>query len=340
MSGPVRFGVLGCADIAWRRTMPAIESAPGAELVAVASRDAAKAKVFATRFGCAAVAGYESLLAREDVDAVYVPLPAVLHAPWVERALLAGKHVLVEKPLSTSAAATGALLRLARDRGLQLMENFMFLHHSQHRRVAALLASGAIGQLRSFSSDFTIPPKPAHDIRYQRDVGGGALLDFGVYPVRAALHYLGDSELDVVGALLHEEPELDVVLSGDVLLTTSKGVSAHLRFGMRHSYRTGVEFVGSTGRMTLDRAFTPPDEHRPTVRIERQDQREELVFDADRQFVNAVRAFTDAVNGEAGLNAWNDLSLCQARLVDQVLEKAVVVHLSNNDVLVDDISHH
>jgi NDP-hexose-3-ketoreductase len=325
MTRPLRFGVLGGADIAWRRTLPAIEIVAGAEVTAVASRDADKAKRFASRFGCAPLVGYEGLLDREDVDAVYVPLPAVLHAPWVERALLAGKHVLVEKPLSASAVSTASLVGLARQGGLVLMENFMFLHHSQHRRVAELLASGAIGELRSFSADFTIPPKPDHDIRYQRDVGGGALLDFGVYPIRAALHYLGHNGLDVVGAVLRVDQQRDVVLAGDVLLSTSDGVGAQLRFGMQHSYRTSCEFVGSAGRILLDRPFTPPDAYRPVARIERQDHREERVLPADRQFVNAVRAFVNAVTDGDVQNSWNDHSVRQSALVDRVIEKAVLV---------------
>jgi dTDP-3,4-didehydro-2,6-dideoxy-alpha-D-glucose 3-reductase len=323
MTRPVRIGVLGCADIARRRTIPAIESVPGAQVIAVASRDGDKARALAERFGCEPVVGYEPLLERPDIDAVYLPLPAVLHAAWVESSLLAGKHVLVEKPIATTATSTAALLCLARERRLQLMENATFLHHSQHRRVAEMLASHEIGELRSFSSDFTIPPKPTHDIRYQRDIGGGALIDLGVYPIRAAVHYLGHGGLDVVGAALRVDQERDVVLSGDVLLATPAGVSAHLRFGMQNSYRASCEFVGSAGRILLDRAFAPPDEHRPVVRLERQDHREEFVLPADRQFVNAVQAFVAAVVDGDGLDLSNDVSLRQSRVMGQVIEKAV-----------------
>jgi NDP-hexose-3-ketoreductase len=120
--------------------------------------------------------------------------------------------------------------------------------------------------------------------------------------------------------------ERDVVLAGDVLLATLNGVGAHLRFGMQHSYRTSIEFSGSAGRIVLDRAFTPPDTHRPVIRIERQDHREESLLPEDHQFVNAVRAFADAVvRGEP--NAWTEYSLRQSRLVDLVAEKAVSVYI-------------
>jgi NDP-hexose-3-ketoreductase len=185
--GPLRFGLLGCADVAWRSMLPAMTADPDISVVAVASRNVARARRFADRFGCEAMTSYERLLARSDIDAVYVPLPAMLHAEWVEEALLTGKHVLAEKPLTHSHQATSRLFQLAHARGLHLLENFMFLRHTQHTAVASLLADGAIGELRGFESAFTIPPRPADDIRYQPDVGGGALLDIGVYPIRAAV---------------------------------------------------------------------------------------------------------------------------------------------------------
>lgn len=325
MTRLVRFGVLGCADIAWRRMIPAILEEEGVELVAVASRNGDKAKRFAAKFGCLPVTGYKALLDRVDIDAVYVPLPAVLHAEWVRRALLAGKHVLAEKPLTIDPESTRTLVDLARERRLQLMENFMFLHHSQHARIADLLA--AIGELRSFASAFTIPPKPPGDIRYERDVGGGALFDIGVYPLRAAAHFLGP-DLKVAGAVLRVDRSREVVVAGEALLTTPAGVTAQLSFGMMHAYRTSYEFSGSIGRIASGRVFTPPDMYQPVVHIERQDHREELVLPADRQFGNAVGVFARAVTAGAGLEWWTAASLRHAALVSEV-ERAAIRTFTN-----------
>ncbi|WP_433226646.1 Gfo/Idh/MocA family protein [Microtetraspora malaysiensis] len=328
IAGPVRFGVLGCADIAWRRMLPAMAAEPDVRLVAVASREEAKARKFAARFGCEPVTGYRNLLLRPDVDAVYVPLPAMLHAEWVERALLAGKHVLAEKPLTSSHRQASRLVELAGSRGLLLFENFMFLHHSQHAAVRRLLADGVIGELRAFAAAFTIPPKPAGDIRYQAEVGGGALLDIGVYPIRAALHFLGP-ELGFAGGVLRWNTRRNVVSSGSILLATPQGVSAQLTFGMEHSYRTTYELSGSAGRILLDRVFTPPESHRPVVRIERQDRSEELVLPSDHQFANVVRHFTQALRQGHDLAAEAGNTLRQARLVDQVLAGSQVIRVGD-----------
>ncbi|QXJ26148.1 Gfo/Idh/MocA family oxidoreductase [Actinomadura graeca] len=322
-AGPVRFGVLGCASFARRRMLPALAASPDARLVAVASRDRDKATETGRRFGCAAVLGYESLLASSGIEAVYVPLPSMLHAEWVRRALDAGRHVLVEKPLAADHATTARLLRHAGSRGLVLMENMAFPHHAQHTAARKLLADGAIGELRDFSSAFTIPPLPEDDNRYLPDVGGGALLDMGVYPIRAALHYLGP-DLEVAAAVLRHHRGTGAVTSGRILAHTPGGVTADLHFGMEHSYRTTCEFAGSTGRLGLDRAFTPPPDLRPVARVERQDHREEITLPADDQFATVISAFARAVrSGRAGrADGLAEAGEHQARLVTAVEEKA------------------
>ncbi|GIG92123.1 Gfo/Idh/MocA family protein [Plantactinospora endophytica] len=319
---PLRFGIMGCADIALRRMLPALAAEESAVVTAIASRDPGKAEAVTKRFGGEPVHGYDALLDRDDVDAVYLPLPAVLHAEWIARALRAGKHVLAEKPLTTDLDQARELFALARRQGLVLYENFMFLRHSQHAAVARMVADGAIGELRGFAATFTIPPKPAGDIRYQPEVGGGALDDIGVYPVRAALHHL-PGELSVTGAVLRVDPVGGAVLSGSVLLHTAEGVPAQLRFGMEHAYQSSYELVGSTGRLLLDRAFTPPPSLAPVVRIDRQDHREEITLPADDQFRNVVVLFTGAVATGDLLPEISAGSLRQAETVARIKEYAV-----------------
>nr|3RCB_A Chain A, Sugar 3-ketoreductase [Actinomadura kijaniata] len=316
-ANPIRVGVIGCADIAWRRALPALEAEPLTEVTAIASRRWDRAKRFTERFGGEPVEGYPALLERDDVDAVYVPLPAVLHAEWIDRALRAGKHVLAEEPLTTDRPQAERLFAVARERGLLLMENFMFLHHPQHRQVADMLDEGVIGEIRSFAASFTIPPKPQGDIRYQADVGGGALLDIGVYPIRAAGLFLG-ADLEFVGAVLRHERDRDVVVGGNALLTTRQGVTAQLTFGMEHAYTNNYEFRGSTGRLWMNRVFTPPATYQPVVHIERQDHAEQFVLPAHDQFAKSIRAFAQAVLSGEHPREWSEDSLRQASLVDAV----------------------
>lgn len=220
----------------------------GIELIAVASRTPARARAVATRYGGLPVASYEGLLELPDVEAVYLPLPAALHAQWIERALRHGKHVLAEKPLTTSPEDTGRLVSLAEAHGLVLRENYLFLQHSQHRQVRKLLAAGVIGELRAFTATFAIPPRPAEDIRYRPELGGGALLDVGGYPIRAAQFFLGP-DLAVAGASLRYDQTLGVDIGGGALLYRPDGVNAHLVFRFDHLYSSGYQLLGSSGRL-------------------------------------------------------------------------------------------
>jgi NDP-hexose-3-ketoreductase len=305
-------GVLGCADVAWRRTLPSVQQVPGLRLVAVASRDRRKAAGFTERFGGEPVEGFAGVLERDDVDAVYVPLPTALHAEWAGRALRAGKHVLVEKPLAATAAEAVDLVRAARERGLVLMENFAFLHHSMYTTVRGLLDAGTIGELRTVVSEFAFPPLPDGDIRYRPELGGGALLDAGVYSVRAALAFLG-SGLDVCGACLRIDGGSGVDVAGTALLSAPSGATAQLSFGFIHSYRCSYVLWGSTGRIAVDRAYTAPDTFAPTVRVETAQGTEQLVLPPDAQFANLLAGFVTAVHGESD----TDRQRREAAIVEQ-----------------------
>ena len=310
----MRVGVLGCAEIARRRMLPALTALPELDLVAVASRDADTARRTAAEFGCAGVRGYGDLLARADVDAVYVPLPAALHAPWVEAALRAGKHVLAEKPLTTDADSTRRLVALAARSGLALMENVLFVHHPQHEEVRRLVADGAIGVPRHFEAAFAVPRRPDGDIRHDPALGGGALWDTGVYPVRAALHQLGPG-LTSEAAVLTHGPGNAVDVAGSVLLRTPDGVSAQLTFGLDHAYRSRYALWGSEGRLLVERAFTPPADLAPRVLLERPDGTEEIALPPHDQVLRTLTAFAAAVRSGA---ATDPATVRQAELLDDI----------------------
>jgi dTDP-3,4-didehydro-2,6-dideoxy-alpha-D-glucose 3-reductase len=324
----VRFGVLGCSSIAWRRTVPALLSCPQTELRAVASRDPAKAQRFAAEFGCVSTT-YDQLLQRDDIDAVYVPLPPSLHLQWGLDVLRAGKHLLLEKPASTTAEGARELVRAADKHGLVLRENFTFQHHSQHRAVQNLLVAGRLGTLRSLSAAFCFPPLPENDIRYVGELGGGALLDAGVYPIRIAQLLLGE-DLQVLGSTLRVDPVRGVDLGGHALLLSADGVPADVTFGFEHAYGSRYSVWGSAGRLTLDRAFAPPPTWAPTLRIEEQGRAEELSLPPDHQFERSVGSFATAVLAGETAREPDEARRCAQtvrtmELVDEIRRHAVLV---------------
>ncbi|GLZ36312.1 oxidoreductase [Lentzea sp. NBRC 105346] len=311
----LRVGVIGCANIARRNTIPALAADPRVSLVAVASRTFDRALEFARQFGCEAVVGYDAMLDRIDIDAVYVPLPPALHKEWIGKAIAAGKHVLAEKPLAVCAADAHELVSASRNGERVLLENFAFLYHSQHAAVRRMIEDDVIGSVRSLTVEFGFPPLPPRDIRYQLELGGGALLDAGVYGLRAASMFLGPS-VRVVGSSLRMDRALGVDLGGSVLLENSSGVTATALFGFDRSYRCAYTLWGSKGRLTLDRAFTPPPGHRSVVRIERQDVVEERLLPADTQFANLISAFAQTALGLDELLPPASDIVRQAELID------------------------
>ncbi|MFI6066592.1 Gfo/Idh/MocA family protein [Micromonospora sp. NPDC051227] len=320
--GPVRLGVLGCADIAWRRTLPAVVAEPRLRLVAVASRDGRRAQRFADRFGAAPVTGYDRLLDRDDIDAVYVPLPAGLLPRWVDAALAAGRHVLAEKPLGRTGTEAHELIGRAAARDLVLMENAAFQLHPQHDAVRQLVAAGEIGPLRTVTSVFGIPPLPPEDVRYRPELGGGALLDLGFYPLRAAQMFLGP-ELRVVSAHLHPGPS-GVDVAGSALLVAPDGVEAAISFGFQHAYRNAYELWGGEGRIVLERAFTPPPEHRPVLNLSGAAGARQRPLRSHHQFAALVADFAAAVTTRRSLRQHHDEVIGRAALAEAVRRHAGV----------------
>src|SRR5690606_8954913 len=211
-----------CADIAWRRMLPAIAAHPEVELAAIASRRPDRARQFSEHFGGQPTSDYGAVLDDDRIDAVYVPLPPALIGDWVERALRAGKHVLAEKPVLGAPDRIADLVELAYTRGLVLFENYMFLCHHQHEVAREWVATGMIGAPRSLTAEFSFPGKNQHDIRYDAGLGGGALNAVGVYPLRTASLHLG-RELTVAGAHLDRDRATGVDLGGAALLVGPGG---------------------------------------------------------------------------------------------------------------------
>ncbi|MBI5307347.1 MAG: Gfo/Idh/MocA family oxidoreductase [Planctomycetes bacterium] len=314
----INIGVIGCANVAERCMLPAIKAANEFELIAVASRNREKAANLAAKFSCEAIEGYADILNRDDIDAVYVPLPTGLHEEWLIKALRKGKHVLSEKSLTTDYASAKKVIDEAEIRQLLVMEDFMFPYHRQHAFVKKLLLDGEIGDVYFFKSSFGFPPRGKDDIRYDRKLGGGALLDAGAYVVKATQMFLG-RDLTLLGAFLKYDGRLDVDIYGGAMFTNNKDQISHVSFSFDNYYQCSYEIWGSKGKITADRAFTPPPNFAPTIVLEKQDHRQEFVIAPDNHFVNILKEFHRAIRENDFRRHWDE-ALTQAKLLDQIRE--------------------
>ena len=203
---PVTWGVLGVSGHFVKRVWIPTRDSSVTKMVGIASRDAAHARAAANQFGLAKSYGsYDELLKDESIEAVYIPLPNHLHLEWIKRCADAGKHILVEKPIALNAAEAAEAVAYARQKGVLLMEAFMYRFHPQWQHVKDLIASGEIGRVRNVECIFSYDNANPADIRNRKDVGGGGLLDIGCYAVSSARFVLGREPARTV-ALVERDP--------------------------------------------------------------------------------------------------------------------------------------
>ena len=203
---PFRFGILSSALIGREHVIPAIGRAENAVVTAVASRSAKKARALADRVGAPhAFGSYEALLASDEIDGVYIPLPTSQHVEWTRRAAEAGKHVLCEKPIALQAKEIAALIRARDAAGVLVSEAFMVTYHPQWAKVRELLSKGAIGELRMVDAAFTYFNKDARNMRNRPELGGGVIPDIAVYPI-VTTRFATGREPERVRAIVEFDP--------------------------------------------------------------------------------------------------------------------------------------
>jgi predicted dehydrogenase len=258
----LRWGVLGVASIATRKVIPAMQRGERTEVVAIASRELARARQAADELGIARAYGsYEELLADPEIDVVYNPLPNHLHVPWSIRAAEAGKHVLCEKPIALSAGETRELIR-ARDRtGVVIGEAFMVRTHPQWLEARRLVAAGRIGELRLVSGHFSYFLDDPENVRNRVEWGGGALLDVGCYPVNLARFFYDQEPTRVMG-LVDRDPAMKIDRLTSAMLDFPRG-QAIFASGTQLVGHQRLELFGTTGRIEVEIPFNAPRD-RPT----------------------------------------------------------------------------
>jgi D-xylose 1-dehydrogenase (NADP+, D-xylono-1,5-lactone-forming) len=251
----IRWGILGCARIARRGLIPGIARSRQGVQHAIASRDLAVARSWALEFGISRAHGsYESLVSDPEIDAVYIPLPNELHRPWMMAAADAGKHVLCEKPLALDAREALAMVEYARNRGVILMEAFMWRHQERTLRIRQMVRDGAIGELRLIRSSFSFPIAP-DDWRLDRSRGGGALWDVGCYGVNTARFFAGEEPSRFKSFARFGPTGVDLTLTAT--LEFPGGVLAIVDCSFEQPFRCHYELSGTRGLIDVPLAYLP-----------------------------------------------------------------------------------
>ncbi len=261
MSKKIRWGIISTARIAETAFIPALRETERGELVAVASRNQEKATAFAAKHAIPhSFDSYEAMLASDAIDAVYNPLPNTMHAEWTAVAARHGKHIFCEKPLAVSPAEAQQMIDLCEEAGVLLVEAFVFLLHPQTLKLRQLLDEGVIGKLLQLQARLTFHlERPTDNIRLNKALGGGGLLDAGGYPITFARFAFG-TEPVAVQAAVQMDPDYEVDSRVAMLLTFPDNGFATLQTGVDAVGGPGAVLMGDKGYIEVPQPYHPKGE--------------------------------------------------------------------------------
>lgn len=292
----VRWGVMSPAKIAVTKVIPAMQKSNVIDVVAIASRDSARATAAANTLRIPQAYGsYEELLASTDVDAVYIPLPNNEHVPWALRAIEAGKHVLCEKPIGLSAQEARALLKAAQAHPhLKVMEAFMYRFHPQWQQALRQVQAGALGELRTVQSFFSYFKRDPDNIRNRADLGGGGLMDIGCYNVSISRFLFGAEPRRVV-ATVEFDPDFRIDRLASAILDFGSAGTATFTCGTQIAPYQRVQVFGTEGRLELEIPFNAPPDGSTSVCLQRGNETVVTAFDASDQYELQGEAMSRAI---------------------------------------------
>jgi predicted dehydrogenase len=294
----LRWGVLGAANIARKQVIPAIQASNNGRVVGIASRDKGRAEQLAQEASIGQVFDdYAALLASDEIDAVYIPLPNSEHRQWTIAAAEAGKHILCEKPLALTAAEAEEMVAAAERRGVQLSEAFMYRHHPLVHTVLEMLHQGVIGELRLVRSTFTFSLADDANIRLSAPLGGGALMDVGCYGVNVARLMTGAEPVAVSAMAEYGPSGVDESFVG-VLHFAPEGrpaVLAEVDVSVRAAGGTSSELIGSQGKIVVRQGFKPDAAEEGEIQLHQQGDVSRIFSDPVDQYRLMVEDFGKAV---------------------------------------------
>ena len=315
----VRLGVLSTARIN-QLILPAARASVDVEVVAIASRDPARAQRYAAEHGIERAYGsYDELLDDAELEAVYIPLPNGLHVEWSERALVAGKHVLCEKPLARSRAEAERAFEAAQRAGRVLAEGFMYRHHPQTIQIKSLLRAGAIGPLRLIRAAQSFPIDQDDDVRLFSRLEGGALMDVGCYCVHFARFIAGEPER-VYGEQRCNADGVDLLFSGamrfadDVLVQFDAGIDV--------PRRDFLELVGADGTIEVHDPWMGGEGEEPAILISRDGELERVSTERRDAYQLQLEDFAAAIRGERAPLLGRDDAIGQAAAIEALYASA------------------
>jgi predicted dehydrogenase len=291
----IKWGILGTAWIATDFVIPAMLKSRYAELTSIASRSKQKAEDIAKHFNISKHYGaYQDLLDDTSIDAVYIPLPNHLHVDWAIKALRAGKHVLVEKPIALSSVEAKKLMDEAKKHPrLKIMEAFMYKYHPQWIKAKKLIDSGEIGTLKTIQSSFSFFDDNPGSIVNQKKLGGGSLMDIGCYPISISRFLFGEEPKSVSATIeYHPDFKVDVLVNG--ILEFEQGTCTFFS-AIQLMEDQNVKIYGTEGYIEIEIPFNPKADKPAKIWLVKEGLQKEIAFEICDQYSLQTDVFSLAI---------------------------------------------
>ncbi|MEX0722600.1 MAG: Gfo/Idh/MocA family oxidoreductase [Gracilimonas sp.] len=321
--GKINWGILSTANIGTMYVIPGMQKAKHCNMNAISSRSLDKAEAVASKLNIPKAYGsYEELLADEEIDAIYNPLPNHLHVPWTIKALQAGKHVLCEKSIALNAGEAEKLKKEAEKfPDLKVMEAFMYRFHPQWEVVKHWISSGKIGDLKTIQTMFTYHNVNPDDIRNKEGMGGGGLLDVGCYCISASRYIFGEEPSKVLGEV-EMDPDFKVDRLASGILTFSTGTSV-FTCSTQANRNQSLVVLGSEGRIEMETPFNPYTNPTPVYLRNKGELIEEKTLQADH-YTTQGDAFSKAILNDEPVPTSLDDAIANLKVIDAVFESSNV----------------
>lgn len=316
----MRFAVVGCGNIARKSVIPAIIKSELTTLTVCIDRKLEKEAELTSAYQCGFSTSISEAVKKFEFDAIYISTPIAIHKEYILEAALYGKHILCEKSIVPSLDDAKEIVELCKKQNVALFEGFMYQFHEQHKKVSELIQNNEIGRPFHLQAWFGFPPIKETDFRYSKVLGGGAVLDAGSYTFHLARHFFKAEPKHVYAILENESHEVEI--RGTVMLDFGASQTAHMVFGFNNQYQNKYEIWGTTGKLSLTRAFALPPDFSSTLTLEKQGATNQIRMPACDHFIEELNYFVRNHSNLKIREEWLIEIIAQSSLLNKVLRFA------------------
>jgi dTDP-3,4-didehydro-2,6-dideoxy-alpha-D-glucose 3-reductase len=311
----LKFAVIGCGNIAQKSAIPALINSGVSSISVCIDTNTERGKEITEKYDLPFETSMEEAFRKYSFDAVYISTPNATHKKIIINAANNKKHILCQKPIISNIEEANEVTYYSKLNNVAIMEGFMYQFHSQHKFVNDLIDTGEIGTPFHYQAWFGFPPISPNDFRYNKSLGGGAILDAGSYTIHSARHFFKCEPIHIHSILENEGHDVEV--RGTAMLDFGNSRTAHLVFGFNNMYQNKYIIWGTNGVITLDRAFALPPNYESILTLEKQGLKKEILMQPCNHFIEEIKYFAQNVNNHDVAQKWREEFINQIKVIDK-----------------------